>query len=274
MINNDDCYFQIDSTFEGDVSAGNVNTFDTQAKSIESTQSFYVENDASFASSINVNGRTSALGLNITSTLTQSKLGSINLNGNRLSNVAPPQHDTSPVPANYILTPEYFFCSLAQGGMLLTPTDAPIDILGESRLIYQSPEVFSHIQIVDYSSTDQTVKKGVTCLQLLSKGTYIIDCGITKRWGWNNGWGGTIFLEDLLDTPTTYSATSVYSGGGYAERCGLATVIKLDKNNENTSGKLNDEGKKNIIRMRLYGGSFVYCALYFNVIFYPDRSLP
>ena len=109
MINNDDCYFQIDSTFEGDVSAGNVNTFDTQAKSIESTQSFYVENDASFASSINVNGRTSASGLNITSTLTQSKLGSINLNGNRLSNVAPSQQYSSPVPANYILTPEYFF---------------------------------------------------------------------------------------------------------------------------------------------------------------------
>ncbi|EPP38214.1 hypothetical protein BOKEGFJH_00320 [Chlamydia avium] len=270
MINNDDCYFHIDSIFEGDVSTSNVNTFDTQTKSIESTKSFSVTNDASFSSSINVEGKTSASGLNITSTATQAKLGSINLNGNRLSNVAPPQHDSSPVPANYIRTPEYFFCSLSAGARLTTTKNGTVGILGEDRLIYQSQDILSHIQIVDYSSTDNTVKKGLSALQLLTKGTYIIDCGITKRWGWNNGWGGTIFLEDLEET--IYSASSVYSGGGYAERCGLATVIQLTKNNENTSGTLNEEGKKNIIRLRLKGGLFISTSFYFNVIFYPDRN--
>ncbi|EPP36408.1 hypothetical protein CP10743SC13_0657B, partial [Chlamydia psittaci 10_743_SC13] len=82
--------------------------------------------------------------------------------------------------------------------------------------------------------------------------------------------GGTIFLEDLEET--IYSASSVYSGGGYAERCGLATVIQLTKNNENTSGTLNEEGKKNIIRLRLKGGLFISTSFYFNVIFYPDRN--
>lgn len=272
MINNDDCYFNIDSIFEEDVSAGNITTFDTKAKSIESTQSFSVKQDASFASSINVDGRTGASGMNITSTLTKSKLGAINLNGNRLSNVAHPIDDSSPVPANYIRTPEYFFCSLHAGAMLLTPTDAPIDILGENRLIYQSPDIFSHIQIVDTSSN--TVQNGLKYLQLISKGTYIIDFGITKRWGWNNGWGGTVFLEDLSNKPTIYSASTVYSGGGYAERCSLATVMKLDQNNTNTSGTLTEEGKKNILKIRLDGGSFIYCAFYFNVIFYPDRRIP
>lgn len=270
MINND-CYFNIDSIFEGDVSSGNVNTFDTTAKSIESTQSFSITKDASFSSSINVAGKTFASGLNITSTTTQSKLSAINLNGNRLSNVGHPQDDSSPVPANYILTPEYFFCSLVPGARLNTNAGYTISILGENRLIYQSQDILSHIQIVNYSYQTEIVEKGLDCLQLLSKGTYIIDCGITKRWGWNNGWGGTIVLEDIPGT-TIYSATSVHSGGGYAERCGLSTVVKLDKNNENTSGKLNEEGKKNILKLTLKGDAFVSTAFYFNVIFYPDRN--
>ncbi|WP_348664074.1 hypothetical protein [Chlamydia vaughanii] len=273
--NNNDCYFRVDSILEEDVNSGNVHTNDVTAQSIESTNSFSVESDASFNSDIQVKGITYAAGLNITSTrMGGEMLGAINLHGNRLSNVARPSHGTSPVPANYIRTPEYFFCSLAAGGRVeISSGMIPVDILGENRVIYQSQDVSSCLRFVGYNgSAPQKVQKGGNAVQFLAKGTYIIDCALTKRWGWNNGWGGTISLADGSSPVNTYSSNDMYSGGGYAARAGLGTVVSFTTDTPNPDGDLTPEGRKRIFRIMHGGHKATMSGFYFSVIFYPERG--
>ncbi|EPJ32779.1 hypothetical protein CP061683_0836A, partial [Chlamydia psittaci 06-1683] len=218
--NTNDCYFSIDSTFEGDVAAGNVQTNDVTSQSIESTSSLVVNppGTSTFSGTINVEGLTSANDLNITGNNVY-----INLNGNRLSNVARPIDQSSPVPANYIRSPEYFFCSLNEFGRININTQQPVPILGTDRLVYQSQNIFSHIRFVDYSYRDSKVTyPGSHWVQLLSKGIYMIDYGINKRWGWNNGWGGDVHLKNA--SGTIYSSNTIYSGGGYSGFASLSTA--------------------------------------------------
>ncbi|AGE75107.1 hypothetical protein AO9_02735 [Chlamydia psittaci Mat116] len=221
--NTNDCYFSIDSTFEGDVAAGNVQTNDVTSQSIESTSSLVVNppGTSTFSGTINVEGLTSANDLNITGNNVY-----INLNGNRLSNVARPIDQSSPVPANYIHSPEYFFCSLNEFGRININTQQPVPILGTDRLVYQSQNIFSHIRFVDYTYANTSVTyPGSHWVQLLSNGIYMIDYGINKRWGWNNGWGGDVHLKNAENK--IYSSNTIYSGGGYSGFASLSTALKV-----------------------------------------------
>ncbi|SYX09006.1 hypothetical protein C834K_0552 [Chlamydia poikilotherma] len=271
---NNDCYFYVDSTLEGNVVAGNVQTNDTKADSIVSTNSFSVTapGHASFKGAINVSGLTSATSLNIQN---QQGNASIDLHGNRLSNVARPTHDSSPVPANYIRSPEYFFCSLAEFGRINVNTADPIQIIGPDRTVYQSQNIFSHIRFVDYKkgSNSKVRHPGTRWVQLLSKGVYMIDYGINKRWGWNNGWGGDIYLENAAGI--VYSKNNIYSGGGYADQAALSTSIHFthvpSDPNANVSNS-NNVGKS-LFSARLIENTAVLTGFYFGLIFYPeDRS--
>ncbi|MEF9520014.1 hypothetical protein SBV45_04105 [Chlamydia crocodili] len=268
---NNDCYFSVDSTLEGNVVAGNVQTNDTQADSIVSTNSFSVTapGNASFQGAINVSGLTSVNSLKIEN---QQNSASIDLHGNRLSNVARPTDDSSPVPANYIRSPEYFFCSLAQFGRIYVNTDDPIPIIGSDRMVYQSQNIFSHIRFVDYKrgSNSQVTYPGNRWVQLLSKGIYMIDYGINKRWGWDNGWGGDIHLRDAADV--VYSANTIYSGGGYADQGALSTSIRLQDvpSDPNAAVSNGNNVAKSLFCALLMQNTAVLSGFYFGLIFYPE----
>ncbi|BAE81257.1 conserved hypothetical protein [Chlamydia felis Fe/C-56] len=266
--NNNNCYFSIDSTFQGNVAAGNVQTNDVSAQSIESTDSFSITTPgtAAFKGSINVAGLTSVNALTISS---QQNSASINLNGNRLSNVAQPKDDSSPVPANYLRSPEYFFCSLKVFGRININSSSPVPILGPARTSYQTHDIFSHIRFVDYNNKQSTVTyPGTQAVQLLSKGFYMIDVGLNKRWGWDNGWGGSIHLLDGADT--MYSSNTIYSGGGYSGQASLSTSVHIKEVMLNPNDNLTDVGKKQIFRTLLRENDAVLGAFYFGIIFFPE----
>ncbi|AFS24881.1 hypothetical protein [Chlamydia psittaci] len=271
--NTNDCYFSVDSTFEGDVAAGNVQTDDVASQSIESTSSLVVNPPgiSTFSGKINVEGLTSANKLNITGNNV-----SVNLNGNRLSNVARPSSPSSPVPANYIRSPEYFFCSLHEFGRININAKQPVPILGSNRLVYQSQNIFSHIRFVDYSKGDQRVTyPGSHWVQLLSKGIYMIDYGINKRWGWDNGWGDDVHMKNGLGT--IYSSNTIYSGGGYSGFASLSTAFHVltlaeDPNGVITNNNKTDSIKKNLFSAQLVSNWAVLSAFYFGIIFYPDNE--
>ncbi|QVE49063.1 hypothetical protein SBV42_04755 [Chlamydia crocodili] len=269
--NNNDCYFYVDSTLEGDVVAGNVQTNDTKSDSIVSTNSFSVTKpgNATFHGAINVSGLTSANSLTITNA---SNNASIDLHGNRLSNVARPTHDSSPVPANYIRSPEYFFCSLNLYGRININTSDPIPIIGPDRLVYQSQNIFSHIRFVDYKkgSASKVTYPGTQWVQLLSKGIYMIDYGINKRWGWDNGWGGDIHLRDASDV--IYSTNTIYSGGGYADQGALSTSIHFQNppSDPNDSVSNGNTVAKSLFCALLMQNTAVLSGFYFGLIFYPE----
>ncbi|AFS27004.1 hypothetical protein [Chlamydia psittaci] len=270
--NTNDCYFSIDSTFEGDVAAGNVQTNDVTSQSIESTSSLVVNppGTSTFSGTINVEGLTSANDLNITGNNVY-----INLNGNRLSNVARPIDQSSPVPANYIRSPEYFFCSLNEFGRININTQQPVPILGTDRLVYQSQNIFSHIRFVDYSYRDSKVTyPGSHWVQLLSKGIYMIDYGINKRWGWNNGWGGDVHLKNA--SGTIYSINTIYSGGGYSGFASLSTAFRVSNLAKDPNGTITndpkDSIKENLFCAQLTSNEAVLSAFYFGIIFYPNQG--
>ncbi|AFS21297.1 hypothetical protein [Chlamydia psittaci] len=270
--NTNDCYFSIDSTFEGDVAAGNVQTNDVTSQSIESTSSLVVNppGTSTFSGTINVEGLTSANDLNITGNNVY-----INLNGNRLSNVARPIDQSSPVPANYIRSPEYFFCSLNEFGRININTQQPVPILGTDRLVYQSQNIFSHIRFVDYSYRDSKVTyPGSHWVQLLSKGIYMIDYGINKRWGWNNGWGGDVHLKNA--SGTIYSINTIYSGGGYSGFASLSTAFRVSNLAKDPNGTITndpkDSIKENLFCAQLTSNGAVLSAFYFGIIFYPNQG--
>ncbi|WP_375793419.1 hypothetical protein O1W69_04805 [Chlamydia sp. 12-01] len=274
--NNNDCYFSVDSTLQGDVVAGNVQTNDTKSDSIVSTNSFSITSpgNASFSGAINVSGLTSTNQLKIEN---QFDYASIDLHGNRLSNVAQPTDDSSPVPANYIRSPEYFFCSLNQFGRINVNTSNPISIIGPDRMVYQSQNIFSHIRFVDYQrgTSAKVTYPGTQWVQLLSRGIYMIDYGINKRWGWDNGWGGDIHLSSASNT--IYSTNTIYSGGGYADQGALSTSLYFDAPPTdpdaaiNSSNISNDQVAKSLFSARLTENTAVLSGFYFGLIFYPQN---
>ena len=56
--NSNECYFKVDSTIDGNLSAANITTFDTQAKSISSSATFSVNGNATIKSGTKVSGQT------------------------------------------------------------------------------------------------------------------------------------------------------------------------------------------------------------------------
>ncbi|AAP05266.1 hypothetical protein [Chlamydia caviae] len=271
--NNNDCYFSVDSIFEEDVVAGNVQTNDTKANSIVSTNSFSVTTpgNASFKGAINASGLTSANALKIENT---QSTASIDLHGNRLSNVARPTHDSSPVPANYVRSPEYFFCSLNQYGRIYINSSTPIPIIGPDRIVYQSHSIFSHIRFVDYvkHSVKSVTYPGTQWVQLLSKGIYMIDFGINKRWGWDNGWGSDVALEDA--DGTIYSNNTIYSGGGYADQAALSTAVNIKNPPADPNSAILNQSNlsKSLFSARLAGNGAALSGFYFGIIFYPEDN--
>lgn len=270
--NTNDCYFSVDSTFEGDVAAGNVQTNSVSSQSIESTNSLVVNppGKSTFSGTITVEGLTSANDLSITGSDV-----SVNLHGNRLSNVARPSTPSSPVPANYIRSPEYFFCSLNEFGRININTQQPVPILGPDRLVYQSQNIFSHIRFVDYPSRASKVTyPGSHWVQLLSKGIYMIDYGINKRWGWNNGWGGHVHLKNALGK--IYSTNTIYSGGGYSGFASLSTAFRVSNLAKDPNGTITNDSqdsiKENLFCAQLTTNGAVLSAFYFGIIFYPDQG--
>ena len=48
--NSNECYFKVDTTIDGNLSAANITTFDTQAKSVTSAATFSVNGNATVKS--------------------------------------------------------------------------------------------------------------------------------------------------------------------------------------------------------------------------------
>ncbi|MBQ8498765.1 MAG: hypothetical protein IJ490_03050, partial [Chlamydia sp.] len=150
-----DCRFDFDTTVHGDLLASNLTTEgDITVKEVSAIETFSVERDVDVQTKdIIVNGLTGAGGYDLT---TQNKI-SINLNGNRLSNVKRPVNDTDPVPANYIRTPEYYFCSLQDGARIEWKQGNPLPLIGPSRTVYQSSRIEEFIRFVDINRSTENL---------------------------------------------------------------------------------------------------------------------
>ncbi|WP_100934778.1 hypothetical protein [Candidatus Chlamydia corallus] len=223
-INDNECYFKLDSTIDGDLLAANVDTFDTQAQGISSTATFSVKGNATFKDQVSATGLTSAATYNLNAQGSASQV-SIDFKNNRLSNVALPRSDCDPVPANYIRSPEYFFCSKPLIGSLISkPGEDYLPLTGSNYTLYQSRNVGEVFRFVGWrQSTGKLTVGGNNAIQLLVEGTYILSFTIGKRWGWNNGWGGALYIYDGLKK--IYCESTIYSGGGYSTVGTLGTSI-------------------------------------------------
>ncbi|EPP35110.1 hypothetical protein CP10139811_0149 [Chlamydia ibidis] len=280
--NNNDCYFEINSHVEGDLVVGNVLTNDISGSTISSANSFRVNSNVTASDQnrgkITVEGETAATSYAIDTTSTTASVG-INFNNNRLSNVAQPKDDCNPVPANYIRSPEYFFCSLNGNESMNIQAGQPIPILGPGRLTYQSQNALSCFRFVDMfisgsnsSKTTNVSYPGNNAVQLLRPGIYMIDYGITKRWGWNNGWGGEVILRDGRDT--CYAKNTIYSGGGYATQGCVNTAVTIDQAPTTLFGDLaTDNDKKCVFQAVLYNNDAGLSSFYFGIIFYPQDKV-
>lgn len=269
---NNDCYFRINTVIDNDVIAGNVNTEDISCSTFQSNESLYVGGNAVFdkgpvanAQGVTVQGVTNASGYDLTTT---QKID-IDLQNNRLSNVKQPTDDCSPVPANYLVTPEYFYTSLKEMNFFWREP-GKIPLIGENRLNYQSKDIFNHIRFVDVDTNTYKVTPGTTCIQFLSKGIYMIDFGITKRWGWNNGFGGNVYIKDFASTKMI-SGTSVASGGGYSGQGCMGAAIQIQNVNQNPNTLLTDNDKASVIYVDLESGGADFCSLYLGIIFYEHK---
>ena len=272
-----DCRFDFDTTVHGDLLASNLTTEgDITVKTISATETFAVGRDVDVKTQdIVVNGLTGAAGYDLT---TQNKV-SINLNGNRLSNVKRPVQDTEPVPANYIRTPEYFFCSLNEGARIEWRQGKPLPLIGPSRLVYQSSRIEEFIRFADFergSGQNDDVKiklGGTTGVQLLAKGIYIINVGVGKRWGWNNGYGGDFCLG--IPSGEEYSESSTFSRGGYYASTAVGTAIHVRSDITNPDGpfkKSNKDIMKTLLEVRYKSGNdhSSLSTFYFGVLVYPE----
>lgn len=273
-----DCRFDFNTTVHGDLLASNLTTEgDVTVKSISAKESFSVKRKVDVnENDIIVNGFTGAAGYDLT---TRGKI-SINLNGNRLSNVKCPEKDFQPVPANYIRTPEYYFCSLQDGARIEWKRGQKLPLIGPSRLVYQSSRINEFIRFVSFeeNKTRTQVKinlSGTTGLQMLAKGVYIINVGVGKRWGWNNGYGGDYCLAVPLGKE--YSESSTFSRGGYYASTAVGTAIHIRKESTNPDGPFSSsdtELMKTLLEVRYKGGDYVdksaLSTLYFGVLVYPE----
>ncbi|AHC16989.1 hypothetical protein [Chlamydia trachomatis] len=270
-----DCRFDFNTTVHGDLLASNLTTEgDVTVKSISAKESFSVKRNVDVnENDIIVNGFTGAAGYDLT---TQGKI-SINLNGNRLSNVKRPEKDSQPVPANYIRTPEYYFCSLQDGARIEWKQGQKLPLIGPSRLVYQSSRIDEFIRFVSFEEdkTKNQVKinlSGTTGLQMLAKGVYIINVGVGKRWGWNNGYGGDYCLAVPLGKE--YSESSTFSRGGYYASTAVGTAIHIRKESTNPAGPFSSsdtELMKTLLEVRYKSGDYsALSTLYFGVLVYPE----
>ncbi|ACZ33235.1 conserved hypothetical protein [Chlamydia pneumoniae LPCoLN] len=231
---NNECYFKLDSTVDGDLLASNIQTFDTQAKGISSTETFSVEGNATFKDQVSATGLTSASTYKLNATGPAPSSITIDMKNNRLSNPALPKNPCDPVPANYVRSPQYFFCSKPIEGTFTFDGSSrylPITGDGSNYTLYQSNKAGDVFRFVSW---DQNSKKlnlgGNTAIQLLAAGTYILTFTIGKRWGWNNGWGGSIRLFEgkFTGDGTILCGSTVYSGGGYSTIGYLSTAVYRD----------------------------------------------
>ncbi|AAF39275.1 hypothetical protein C6H88_02145 [Chlamydia muridarum str. Nigg] len=268
-----DCRFDFDTTVHGDLLASNLTTEgDITAKTVSATETFSVGRDVDVKTKdIVVDGLTGAGGYDLT---TQGKI-SINLKGNRLSNVKRPVNDTEPVPANYIRTPEYFFCSLKYGARIEWSQGSILPLVGPSRLVYQSSRIGKFIRFADFSVNNNSIKvdpTGTKGLQLLSRGLYIINVGIGKRWGWNNGYGGDYCLG--IPGGVGYSESSTFSRGGYYASTAVGTAIHIRNKlaNPDEIPIADQEAMKTLLEIR-YTSKDDYSILstfYLGVLVYPE----
>lgn len=264
--NNNDCYFKVDTIIESQVTAGNVSTADVTCSTLQPQESLYVGGNASFGKEpTTVQGITNASGYELT---TSQKID-IDLQNNRLSNVKRPTDNCSPVPANCLVTPEYFYTSLKEMSFFRCGT-GKIPLIGEKRLSYQSKNIFNHIRFVDVDNSNK-VKPGTTCIQLLSKGVYMIDFGVTKRWGWNNGFGGNVYMKDFNTNNLIISGSSVASGGGYSGQGCMGAAIYVHALSNNPDVLTTPQDKSLVIYMELAAGDAEFCSQYLGIIFYEHK---
>ncbi|ANH79006.1 hypothetical protein [Candidatus Chlamydia sanziniae] len=266
---NNKCYFKVDSTIDNNLLAANIITFDTQAKSIQPNMTFDIQGNASFSSKATTQGLTSGSSYNLNAESSSSTL-SINLHGNRLSNVARPVYECSPVPAYYVNSPEYYFCSLQAYGRLTMPTEqGALRMLNAPLTIYQSRNINQIFRFVGFKAGQQRVTAGgSSAIQLLAIGTYMFFFSIGKRWGWNNGWGGYIYLK--RGDGKVFSGNTVYSGGGYADQGGLGTAMRITSVAPDPNASNLGEHRNNVFYFDLEHDQAVLNSFSFGLIYYPD----
>ncbi|ACZ33232.1 conserved hypothetical protein [Chlamydia pneumoniae LPCoLN] len=272
-INNNECYFKLDSTVDGDLLAANLKTFDTQAQGISSTETFSIQGNATFKDQVSATGLTSGATYNLNAQNFTSSQISIDFKNNRLSNCALPKEDCDPVPANYIRSPEYFFCSKPLSGDLdFNPGESYLPLTGSEYTLYQSRNVNSIFRFIGWKqSTRELTVGGNTAIQFLAAGTYIVSFTVGKRWGWNNGWGGAIYINNGLGQVQCES--TIYSGGGYATIGTLGTSIyraSVDVAPNPNDPNASDRYRAGIFYLSNGGSSAGIGSYSFSLLYYPD----
>lgn len=269
--NNNECYFKVDSTIDGNLSAANITTFDAQAKSISSSTTFSVNGNATIKSGTKVSGQTYCSKYSLDATGASTRVP-VNLNGNRLSNAALPQNDCEPVPAFYVRSPEFYYTTIPEDARTtFNRNTRPLELVSAQTIIYQSRNANRVCRIVDY---DQNTKKvtypGRYYIQLTAKGTYTLSFGISKRPGWNNGWGSPVYLHCAGGSPNFYSNSTLRGGGGYAEQATLGTTIQVtNPAPDPNAAPLGDDYTKHIFYLTQDDDYSILNAFYFSILFYP-----
>ncbi|WP_201456924.1 hypothetical protein [Chlamydia sp. 17-3921] len=268
--NNNECYFKVDTIVENNLSTSNITTFDTKAKSISSSATFSVDGNATVKMDTKTTELTSAEKYNLNTTNIANRI-SINLHGNRLSNAAIPKNDCEPVPAFYIRSPEFYYTTL--------PADArarfgvgeksPMELITYQTETYQSRNIGRACRIVNYDpKTKIATFPGTSYVQLLAKGTYIFSFGVTKRWGWNNGWGSSIYLKNAAKNDKNFSNTTINGGGGYPEQGNFGTIVQVTDPAPNPNVALGDYDK-HIFYITQDNDFAALNSFFFSILFYP-----
>ena len=274
--NSNECYFKVDTTIDGNLSAANITTFDTQAKSVTSAATFSVNGNATVKSETKVLGHTycSKYSLNATGASTRVPL---DLNGNRLSNAALPTNECEPVPACYLHSPEFYFTTIPEDARItFQRKNQPLELVSDQTIIYQSRNSNRVCRIVNYDqSKKQVTYPGRSYIQLIAKGTYTLSFGISKRPGANNGWGSPVYLNCVgglannTTTPKVYSNSTLRGGGGYAEQATLGTTIQVTNPAPDPNAILTDDYTKHIFYLTQDDDFSILNAFYFSILFYP-----
>ncbi|WP_213319026.1 hypothetical protein [Chlamydiifrater volucris] len=269
-----DCHFHFNTTIDGDVAADTVSTYDTTVK-----KQLSVAKECSISGNANIsetflvtNGLTEAKKITITPDTTQSV--SINLNNNRITNVARPTEDTSPVPAFYAPSCEYMFVStqIYQRVHVRAKQDE-VPLIGRGRLVYKSPLAENCIRLVDVSNETGSTKiihPGSRRFQLLKRGTYMFDMILVKRWGWNNGWSGAFQLFKHNGGDKFLTQTILHSGGGYSMQGTMNTIIHVD--NELPQNPDTDPKQTYYVKFSFGNANNItdLGSVVWSIIYYPD----
>lgn len=269
--NSNECYFKVDSIIDGNLSAANITTFDTQAKSISSSATFSVNGNATIKSGTKVSGQTYCSKYSLDATGASTRV-QVNLNGNRLSNAALPQNDCEPVPAFYVRSPEFYYTTIPEDARTtFNRNNSPLELVSAQTIIYQSRNANRVCRIVDYDkSTKKVTYPGRYYIQLIAKGTYTLSFGISKRPGWNNGWGSPVYLNCAGGSPNCYSNSTLRGGGAYAEQATLGTTIQVtNPAPDPNAASLGDDYTKHIFYLTQDDDYSILNAFYFSILFYP-----